>query len=66
MEKRQQAFLHFRRQINQKVPAAHEIHLGKGWVHDEVLGCKNDHLPDAFGDLIAVLDLKKELFQAFR
>ncbi len=64
MKERQELFLQFRRQIDQKVAADEDIQLGKGGVHDDVLRGEGHHLPDLLADPVAVLFLDKKPAQA--
>jgi len=62
---RQKFFLQLRRQVDEQVPATHQVELGERRIHDDVLRGKDDRLPDGFGNLVAVLHLKEEPAQAF-
>ena len=65
MKERHELFLQLRRQIDEQVPAGHEIDLGEGRIHDEVLRRKDHHLADILCDPVAVLVLDEEPAQAF-
>ena len=60
VKQRDQLFLHFRGKINQQVPAAQDVELGEGRVHDEILRRKNDHFANLFAHPVAVILLGEE------
>ena len=55
-----QFFLQLRGQVDQEVAAAQDIELGEGGVHDDVLHGEDRHLPDIFGEAVAVLFFDEE------
>ncbi len=64
MKDRQDLFLKFRHQIDQKVAADEDIQFGKGGVHDDVLRGEGNHLPYLLADPVAVFFLDKKPLQA--
>ena len=66
VKERQQFFLQLRGQVDQQVPAAQDVELGEGRIHDEVLRGKDHHLPDGLADLVAALYLDEKPAQPFR
>ncbi len=50
MEHRDYPILEFGIKVDQQVPAADQVHLGKWRVLNNVLNGKHDHLPDLFFD----------------
>ena len=66
MKERKEFFLHLRGQVDQQVPAAQNIQLGKGRVHDEVLRREDHRLPDLFAHPVAVFFFGKEPAQPLR
>ena len=66
MEERQEFRLQLRRQVDEQVPAAHQVELGEGRIHDEILPREDDHLPDGPGDLVAAIQLDEEPVQPLR
>ena len=65
MKERQQFFLQFRGQVDQKIAADDEIEPGKGGVHDDVLGGEGHHRPDLLADPVGLPILDKEALEAF-
>ena len=55
MENGQQPPLQFRVEIDQQVPADHEIELREGRILDDVMRGKDERLADLFADVIAVV-----------
>ena len=66
VKQRQQLFLQLRGQVDEQVPAAQDVELGEGRIHDEVLRGKDHHLPDGLADLVAALYLDEKPAQALR
>ena len=65
MEKGNQFLLYLRSQIDQKIAAGQDIQFGEGWIHDEILRCKNHHLANLFAHPVAPFFFGEETFQAF-
>src|SRR5262249_47278106 len=53
-------------EINEKVAAANQIHLGKRRIVQDVVLRKNAHVTNGFADAVAALDLGKETPQPLR
>ena len=66
MEKRNKLFLQFRLHINQQVPANQYVKLGKGRIHDHILGRKDYHFTDLPRYPVAIIVTLKEPPQPFR
>ena len=66
MKERQELLLQLRGQVDEQVPAAQDVELGEGRVHDDVLRGKDHHLPDGLADPVAALVLDEEPAQALR
>ena len=66
VKQRQELFLQFRGQIDQQVAADQDIQLGKGGIHDDVLGGEGHHLADLFADPVVVVLQDKKTLQPFR
>ena len=65
MKEGQEFLLQLRGKVDQEVPAAQDVELGEGRVHDDVLHGEDRHLPDLFGDPVAVLFFDEEPLEAF-
>ena len=48
VKEREELLLQLRGQVDQQVPAAQDVELGEGRIHDEVLRGKDHHLADLF------------------
>ena len=66
MKERQELFLQLRKQVNKQVTADQEINPGKGRIHDDILGRKNNHIADLFAHPVTVFLLDKKAVQSFR
>src|SRR6185312_7268196 len=64
MERGNHPLLQGRAEINQKVPATHQVQVGKGRILGDVLVSKNAHFADGLVDLISAVELHKEPLQA--
>ena len=63
MENGQQPPLQFRVEIDQQVPADHQIELREGRILDDVLRGKDQRLPDLFADVVGVVLVGEVAFQ---
>ena len=66
MKERDELLLHLRDQVDQQVAAAQDVQLGKGRIHDEILGCEDHHLPDLLAHAVAMILLDEEPGQPLR
>jgi hypothetical protein len=66
VKERHELLLQLRVKIDEQVSAGHEIELGEGRMHDEILRREDDHLADfLFHGVPAVLILEEKSAQAF-
>ena len=66
MERRDDALLQLRLEINQKIAAAHKVDAGEGRVFDQVVCRKKAHFPNVFGNPIVAILLGKITLQPIR
>ena len=65
VEQRNQLFLQFNPEINQQVSTGEDVQPSKWRVHDDVLGCKDNHVTNFFVDAIARPIGAKKMGKAF-
>src|SRR5512146_1413705 len=64
MEQRKQLLLQIGGKVGEKVTAAQEVQLGKGWIRDDVLRGEHHHLANLLAHVVAVILRNEEASKA--